>query len=60
MQPISGLVLAALLLDEGLTPELLAAAALVLAGIAIAQRGALAVDRRWTLRDLAQPPVSTS
>ena len=46
MQPISGLVLAALLLDEGLTPELLVAAAIVLAGITIAQRGALAVDRR--------------
>lgn len=37
-QPISGLVLAALLLDESFTLPLLAASALILAGVAIAQR----------------------
>jgi drug/metabolite transporter (DMT)-like permease len=40
LQPISGLVLAAILLDERLTLPLLVAAAVVLTGVTIAQRGA--------------------
>jgi drug/metabolite transporter (DMT)-like permease len=40
IQPISGIALAALVLDEGLTPLLFAAAAVVIAGVWIAQRGA--------------------
>jgi drug/metabolite transporter (DMT)-like permease len=39
LQPFSGLVLAALLLDERLTPGLAAAAACILVGVAVAQRG---------------------
>jgi drug/metabolite transporter (DMT)-like permease len=39
LQPFSGLVLAALLLDERLTPTLAIAAACILTGVAIAQRG---------------------
>jgi len=38
LQPISGLVLAALVLDERLTPALGVGAAAVLAGVALARR----------------------
>jgi drug/metabolite transporter (DMT)-like permease len=38
LQPISGLVLAALVLDERLTPALGIGAAAVLAGVAVARR----------------------
>ena len=40
IQPVSGIALAALVLDETLTPLLAAAAAVVIAGVWIAQRGA--------------------
>jgi len=38
LQPISGLVLAALLLDERLTPAFGVGAAAILAGVAVARR----------------------
>jgi drug/metabolite transporter (DMT)-like permease len=42
IQPVSGIALAALVLDEALTPLLGVAAAVVIAGVWIAQRGATA------------------
>jgi drug/metabolite transporter (DMT)-like permease len=39
LQPISGLVLAALILGEGLSPQLVVGAAFVLGGVAVARRG---------------------